>query len=191
MGPVPIDQRYFKDQHRLTRMAVALCLVVGMLAFVLTRIPGARSKPVEPLEVWGFIQTQAVKQDLEPEFIYALAWAESSLDAHARSSVARGILQLTRPAWQEVTDASYRQAWNWQTNICIGIEYMAFCRDYLKRHNSFSYPLLAASYRYGPYYVKARGFDLARIKQPKNEIYRRIFAGNIRPVEPPVVHERD
>lgn len=182
---MPIDQRYFKDERLLTRMAVGLGLVVGLLAFVLTQVTGPRSKQVEPLEVWGFIQEQAAQQDLDPEFIYALAWAESSLDARARSSVARGILQLTKPAWQEVTDESYRHAWNWRTNIRIGIEYMAFCRDYLKRHNSFSYPLLAASYRYGPYYVKARGFDLAQVKQPKNEIYRRIFAGNIRPVVPP------
>jgi len=52
-------------------------------------------------------------------------------------------------------------------------------------HDAFSYPLLAASYRYGPSYVRQRGFDLSQLRKPKNKIYQRIFAGMIRPVSPP------
>lgn len=184
-GQMLVDAFYLKDERLLVRGAVVLGLVVGLLAFFLVKGIDSRPSQVEPEIVWGFIQEQAAQQDLDPDFIYALAWAESSLNERARSSVARGIMQLTKPAWQEVTDESYRYAWDWRTNVRIGIEYLAFCRDFLKRHDSFSYPLLAASYRYGPYYVKNKDFDLAAIKQPKNEIYRRIFSGNIRPVVPP------
>jgi soluble lytic murein transglycosylase-like protein len=180
-----IDERYLKDERLLVRFAIVMGLVVGLLAFFLIKGIGPKPGQVEPEAVWGFIQEQALQKDLDPGFIYALAWAESSLKEGARSSVARGIMQLTKPAWEEVTDESYRYAWDWRTNIRIGIEYLAFCRDYLKRHDSFSYPMLAASYRYGPYYVKKRNFNLSEIKLPKNEIYRRIFAGNIRPVLPP------
>ncbi len=169
----------------LIRMAVILGIVAGILAFTLTRTLGDRDQKVSPEDVWAFVQEQAPQRDLDPEFVYALAWAESSLNARARSSVARGIMQLTKPAWQEVSEESYRHAWDWRTNIRVGIDYLAFCRDYLKKHDSFSYPLLAASYRYGPYYVENKNFNILQLKQPKNEIYRRIFGGNIRPVVPP------
>lgn len=181
-----IDPHYFRDERFLIRLAVVLGLVVGLLAYFLTQGVGPGTKQLEPEVAWRFIQQQCAQEGLDPEFVYALAWAESSLNPRARSSVARGIMQLTKPAWEEVTDESYRHAWDWRTNVRVGIAYLAFCRDYLKRYDSFSYPLLAASYRYGPYYVKNKGFNLSQIKQPTNEIYRHIFAGNIRPVLPPV-----
>ena len=62
------------------------------------------------------------------------------------------------------------------------MDYMNWCRDFL-RHDSFSYELLAASYRYGPFYVKKRKFQ--SVKAPKDEIYKAIFAGNLRPIAPP------
>ena len=185
LAAMPIDERYLKDERLLVRSAVLLGLIIGLLVFFLFKGISPKPNQVEPEAVWSFIQEQAGQQDLDPGFVYALAWAESDLNERARSSVARGIMQLTKPAWEEVTDESYRYAWDWRTNIRIGIEYLAFCRNYLKRHNSFSYPLLAASYRYGPYYVKNKNFNLAEIKQPTNEIYRRLFAGNVRPVLPP------
>lgn len=180
-----IDHHYHRDERLLIRIAVVLGLFVGILAFTLTRTLSEKKDQISAEEVWAYIQVQAPQQGLDPEFVYALAWAESSLNAKARSSVARGIMQLTKVAWSEVSEESYRHAWDWKVNIRVGIDYLSFCRDYLKKHDSFTYPLLAASYRYGPYYVKSKGFDLAQIKQPKNEIYLRIFSGNIRPVTPP------
>lgn len=54
----------------------------------------------------------------------------------------------------------------------MGIDYLALCRDFLKKHDSFTYPLLAASYRYGPYHVKNKHFNIRQVKQPKSEIYK-------------------
>jgi len=182
---MPIDRQYHRDERLLIRAAVVLGVVAGVLALTLTRTLGDRTEKVSPAEVWDFVYEQAPQRDLDPEFVYALAWAESSLDARARSSVARGMMQLTKPAWREVSNESYRQAWDWRTNIRVAIDYLAFCRDFLKSHDSFSYPLLAAAYRYGPYYVKNKNFNILQLKKPKNEIYRLIFDGNIRPVAPP------
>lgn len=179
------DCQYHRDERLLIRIAVVLGVVAGVLAFALTHSLGDRSEKVSPAEVWNFVYEQAPQRDLDPEFVYALAWAESSLDARARSSVARGIMQLTKPAWREVCDESYRQAWDWRTNIRVAIDYLAFCRDFLKSHDSFSYPLLAAAYSYGPYYVKNKNFNILQLKKPRNEVYRRIFDGNIHPVAPP------
>lgn len=180
-----IDRQYLRDERLLIRTAVVLGVVAGILAFILAKNIGSRAEQVSPDEVWAYVEETAAQKELDAEFVYALAWAESSLNAKARSSVARGMMQLTKPAWREVSDESYRHAWDWKTNVRVGIDYLDFCRAYLKRHDAFSYPLLAASYRYGPYYVKDKGFDLGKIRQPKNEIYKRIFDGNIRPVPPP------
>lgn len=164
---------------------MALGLVAGLLAFILVKSVCSRPEHIAAAEVWSFIQEVAPERGLDPEFVYALAWAESSLNAKARSSVARGIMQLTRPAWAEVSEVSYRQAWDWKTNIRVAVDYLAFCRDFLERHDAFTYPLLAASYRYGPYHVQDKGFDIRRLRRPKNELYRRIFEGEVHPVAPP------
>jgi soluble lytic murein transglycosylase-like protein len=184
---MPIDHHYLRDERLLVRLAVVLGVVVGVLAFILAKNLTSKVEQVSPPEVWAYVQEISAQNDLDPEFVYALAWAESSLNAKARSSVARGMMQLTKSAWREVSEESYRHAWDWKTNVRVGIDYLAFCRDFLKRHDAFSYPLLAASYRYGPYYVQKRGFDLNQVRAPKNEIYKRIFSGNIRPVRPPPV----
>ncbi|HBR95409.1 lytic transglycosylase domain-containing protein [Coraliomargarita sp. SDUM461003] len=183
---MPIDHSYRRNERLLIRLAVVLGIVVGILAFSLTRKIVNRPEKVSPELMWSYVEEIAPQQGLDPEFVYAIAWAESSLNAHARSSVARGIMQLTKPAWREVSDESYRHAWDWRTNVRVGIDYLAFCRDFLQKHDNFTYPLLAAAYRYGPYYVKDKNFDILQLKQPKNKIYRRIFKGNIRPVAPPV-----
>ena len=181
-----IDLRYLKDERYLIRIAAIMGGLIGAIAFLFTSSPSKTPKQIQPQEVYAFIVEQVKPTGIDPQFIYALAWAESSLNERAKSSVARGIMQLTRSAWKEVTDESYSQAWDWQTNVRVGIEYIVFCRDFLKQHDAFSYQLLAASYRYGPYYVKKKGFNLSKIKKPKNKIYKLIFAGNIRPILPPV-----
>jgi len=186
------NPKYLRDERILIRFAAAMGAVVGILAIILAKTIGSGDTgQVSPEEVWLYIEEIALQEGIDPEFVYALAWAESSLNAKAQSSVARGMMQLTKGAWREVSDESYRHAWDWKTNIRVGIDYLAFCRDFLKRHDAFSYPLLSASYRYGPYYVKQKGFDLGNVRKPKNEIYKRIFAGNIRPVRPPEVLARN
>jgi soluble lytic murein transglycosylase-like protein len=184
---MPIDHHYHRDERLIIRMAVVLGVVLGGVTIFLTQTTHPPREQVSSEAVWSLIDELSRQQDLDSEFVYALAWAESSLNANARSSVARGIMQLTRPAWEQVTAESYRMAWDWQVNVRVAIDYLVYCRDYLKSNNAFSYPLLAASYRYGPYYVQKNEFDLKRIQAPKNEIYQRIFSGNVRPVVPPTL----
>jgi hypothetical protein len=184
---MPIDHHYHRDERLIIRASVVLGVVMGALAIVLTQKYHPSREQVSPEDVWPVVYELSTQADLDPEFVYALAWAESGLNAKARSSVARGMMQLTRPAWDEVTDESYRLAWEWQTSIRVAVDYLVYCRDYLKVRDSFSYPLLAASYRYGPYYVQSQDFDIKQVKPSENEIYKRIFAGNVRPVPPPEI----
>lgn len=142
------------------------------------------SEKATPQAVWSYIQQRAAKHDLDPYFVYAIAMAESSLRPDADSGQARGMMQLSKPAWETVSTESYRQAWNWQKNIDAGILYLVHCRTFLRQKGHFNYPLLAAGYRYGIYRVQKEGFQIHRLPRPSNKIYRELFAGNMRPVRP-------
>ncbi|MFT4900992.1 MAG: soluble lytic murein transglycosylase-like protein [Lentimonas sp.] len=184
------DLKYHYDERLIVRLAIVLIVIVGLLAmFLAQRLNDSEpvvSESVAPEEVWAYVQEQAMQAKLNPDFIYAIAWAESSLNPDARSSMARGMMQLSRAAWREVSDESYSQAWDWRTNIRVGISYLAFCRDFLVKRDAFNYPLVAACYRYGPYYVQNKKFKISAMKQPKNKIYQRLFLGNLQPIERPI-----
>ena len=181
---MPIDERYYRDERFILRAAGVLGLLLGVLALWISIRHSPAPQRISEQEVWDYIESIAPARGIDSEFVYAIAWAESSLNAKARSSVARGMMQLTEAAWQDVTDESYRHAWDWRMNIRVAIQYMDFCRDYLHRYDAFSYPL-AACYRYGPSYVKQREFRIHQLRVPKNEIYKRIFDGDFQPVVPP------
>ena len=122
---------------------------------------------------------------LEPSFVYAICHAESSLNANAESSVARGLMQLTEAAWIDVTDLHYRQAFDWETNAEVGMLYLQRLKRMLEKQKVFSYPRLAASYRYGFGALRREKFMVSRLKTPVNRIYRKLFAGDVSPVTPP------
>lgn len=179
------DFRYRCDERILLRITGGMLVLLIALAFLIPRGMGPEVDKAPENQVWEEIQRLAPEARLEPGFVYAIATAESGLNARAKSSVARGLMQMTRLAWEEVTGEPYEKAWDWRTNLRIGVDYLVHCREFLERHDAFTYPLLAASFRYGPYYVKKKGFDLNRIKQPSNLIYKRIFEGDATPLPPP------
>ncbi|ADE53831.1 lytic transglycosylase domain-containing protein [Coraliomargarita akajimensis] len=182
------DPHYHRDERLIVRLAVVLGVVVGLLTVFSTAKLSPMQQQVSAAEVWVHVEDLSTRSDLDPEFVYAIAWAESSLNPRARSSVARGIMQVSKAAWQQVTEESYRYAWDWRINVRVAVDYLDYLRDFLQDHDSFSYPLLAASYRFGPNYVAEKGFDMDAIETPKNQIYRRLFTGDIRPVELPIEH---
>ena len=91
-------------------------------------------------------------------------------------------MQLTEAAWQDVTKLHYRQAFEWETNVEVGILYLARLKGMLESVNLFSYPRLAASYRYGYGALRKEKFMVSRMKTPVNRIYRKLFAGELSPV---------
>lgn len=137
-------------------------------------------------EVWHEVQRVAPRYDLDPVFVYSIIFAESSFNSRAETHVARGLMQLTETAWMSVSDRSYREAFNWKANIEVGCAYLKWCKDFLSSRGQFSYPMLAATYHYGPTRVSRTGYNLANFGQHSNLTYRRMFAGDYRPVAPPV-----
>lgn len=140
---------------------------------------------VEREEVWRVVQVEAAKYGLEPEFVYAIVAAESSFNAHAGNSGARGLMQLRRPAWETVSEKPFRRAWNWEENIRAGTAYLGWLKAFLERHERFSYPLLAASYHQGPYRVRGADFKIEALPGSRNRIYRALYGGEVAPVETP------
>jgi hypothetical protein len=136
-------------------------------------------------KVWDKINQEAPLKGLNAYFVYAICHAESSLDANAESSVARGMMQLTEAAWQDSTKLHYRQAFEWETNVEVGIMYLLKLKQILERNDVFSYARLAASYRYGYGALRKEKFMVSRMKTPVNRIYRKLFAGELSPVSPP------
>jgi len=145
--------------------------------------PETKIIPAE--DVWSYIQKEAPRYHLDPGFVYSLAFAESSFNAYAETGVARGIMQISRGAWETITDISYDRAWNWRTNLTMAMAYLDHCREQLVAVKHFNYPLLAASYRYGPGAVKRAGYSLNGLPRPTNAIYQQFFAGHIHPHLPP------
>ncbi|MBC2593282.1 lytic transglycosylase domain-containing protein [Ruficoccus amylovorans] len=163
------------------------CLTLGSLTGLLNGLSSRPSapRPATPERVWRYIAQEAPKRGIDPQFVYAIAWAESSLNPRASSGYANGMMQLSEIAWDEVSNTSYQLAWNWHTNVYVAIDYLAFCKNFLEQNGHFSYPLLAACYRYGPYKVKAANYSLSQLPAPSNRIYQQLFAGNTAPVKTP------
>ena len=123
--------------------------------------------------------------------LHIVCHAESSLNANAETSVARGMMQLTEAAWSDVTKLHYRQAFDWETNVEVGMLYLKRLKGMLGSQGLFSYPRLAASYRYGYGALRKEKFMVSRLKTPVNRIYRKLFAGEMAPVKTPTTnHEK-
>ncbi|MGE9291915.1 MAG: lytic transglycosylase domain-containing protein [Puniceicoccales bacterium] len=155
------------------------------LSLLLASCSRPEKKIIPNEEVWSFLLKRAAEHQLDPGFVYSIAFAESSFNAYADSGVARGITQMTKDAWTTVTDISYDRAWNWRTNLDTAMLYLVHCRERLTAAKHFNYPLLAASYRYGPGAVQKANYRIAALPKPTNKIYQQIFAGHIHPYPPP------
>ena len=163
-----------------------VAVVCLLLAPACNRKSAADADPATREAVWAAIQPHAVRYRMEPAFIYALVAAESNFGPKARNGEARGLLQLKPLAWRQVNPGPYEPAvWNWRKNLEAGVDYLAWCRNYLHQRRKFSYPLLLASFHYGIDYVEQREFDLGRIDVPDNAIYHELWRGNLAPVPPP------
>lgn len=143
------------------------------------------AEQVDPEKIWPVVQKVGHKYGIKPEFIYAIIMAESSLNPQAATSSSRGLMQVSRVAWETVTKKSFDDAWVWQENIEIGTRYLAHCKTFLEQHGRFSYARLAACYHLGPSELKVCRWQMACLPEPKNSIYRKLYNGDLHPVELP------
>jgi soluble lytic murein transglycosylase-like protein len=166
--------------------------VIFLLGLII--LPGCSRREGEPetkppptrTEIWAAIQPLAQRYRIEPAFIYALVAAESNFDPKARNGEARGLMQLKPAAWRAVSTEPFEpNVWNWRKNLEAGVDYLAYSRSTLHRRTTFSYPLLLAAFHYGLDFVEEYSFDVTRVPVPDNAIYRKLWAGQRAPVQPP------
>ena len=77
---------------RVVPLLLAALFVVGLF-YSQARQQSSLATP-QAVEIWSYICEVAALHDLPPEFVYAIATAESHLIAHAQSESARGLMQL-------------------------------------------------------------------------------------------------
>jgi hypothetical protein len=165
---------------------MVFCAILLLLTLLLSRCDPAVDKENLKREIWREVNRVAPQYQLDPGFVYSIIFAESSFNPRAETHVARGLMQLTRQAWEQVSDLPYRQAWNWKTNIQVGCAYLAWCRErFVRNGRQPTYPLLAAAYHYGFGKVLSRGFDMKVLGEHSNHTYRKLFAGELQPVPAP------
>jgi hypothetical protein len=111
---------------------------------------------------------------------------ESDFNPRAKHGESRGLLQIKPREWKAVSSLPYATAaWDWRTNLSVGLDCMALIKRELAARGVFSYPLLWASYNYGYDYVAAHGFDMRRIPRPSDSVAYRLWSGEIHPLQPP------
>ena len=161
-------------------------LVVGVFAlFTSSKYFDPDADFIDENVVWQKIKQEAPQLGLEPSFVYAICHAESSLNANAETSIAKGMMQLTEGAWSDVSKLHYRTAFQWETNVEVGMLYLKRLKGMLESVDMFNYPRLAASYRYGYNALRQEQYMVSRMKTPINRIYRKLFAGQLAPVPIP------
>jgi len=173
--------------QRIINSLLLLVLVIGAVGWMIAIDRMFLSNPqIPPARVWDVVETQAKQHDLDPGFVYSLVFAESSFHSRAVNTGGKGIMQVSRVAWEDTCDYPYdEQVWDWKTNIEVGVAYLAWCRDYLEAKNQFSYPLLAACYHQGPDEVRRKQFDMSRLGKTHNHVYAQLFQGNNEAVSRP------
>lgn len=132
--------------------------------------------------VWNKVEQESAVYGLEPAFVFAIVFAESSFRPRARNTGGNGMMQVSEATWGDICNYPYDQVWDWQVNIEVGTAYLGWCKDYLENKKSFSYPLLAACYNKGPDFVRRNQFDINKIGKTTNVVYQELFKGNLSPI---------
>lgn len=99
--------------------------------------------------------------DISWQLLVSVAWAESSFNPKADSGVARGLMQITTPTWEEwgrriglpEKDGRVGDIWNARDNARVGANYLKFLIQY---YGGDVYKALWA-YNWGPGNVNAGG----------------------------------
>lgn len=165
---------------RILYSIVGFILLLGILVGIQRLFYGNYRIPKEL--VWRKVRQEAEIYGLEPSFVYALVFAESSFRPRARNTGGNGIMQVSEATWGDMCNHPYDQVWDWQVNIEVGTAYLGWCKNYLENKNRFSYPLLAACYNKGPDFVRKNKFDIKKVGKTTNVLYQELFKGNLAPL---------
>jgi len=164
-------------KHSDLRVVRVIVLVAAVLSLLILLARPWIAEPVPPRQAWLKSVELGVQSGIDPLLIFAIACAESSLDGHASNARARGLMQITPTAWESVTKHPFREAWQWQRNMEEAVSYLKQIKEKQQKDGHYSWPSLAAAYRYGPGALQSVGYDLSRLPKSSNIIYMDLIAG--------------
>ena len=174
----------FYGNTRFERILYSILGFMILLALLVTIEHYFYSNYRIPAElVWKKVQQEAAIYDLEPEFVFAIVFAESSFRPRASNTGGNGIMQVSEATWGDMTNHPYDMVWDWRVNIEVGTAYLGWCKEYLESKKKFSYPLLAACYNKGPDFVRRNNFNIKKVGKTTNLTYQQLFQGNLDPVK--------
>ena len=106
--PRPIRKKWARILYSIIGFFLLLMLLVGIQRFFYTnyRVP-------EEL-VWKKVKQEAAIYGLDPSFVYAVVFAESSLRPRAKNTGGNGIMQISKPTWQDMSNYPYKFVWDWK-----------------------------------------------------------------------------
>lgn len=161
-------------------LAFALGGIIGLVVLFAC----SRKSPVSiPAEVvWKAIQEEAPREGLDALFVLNIAFAESSLNAHANTGYARGLMQLSHAAWTDRTDRPYEQAYSWRINLKVAMAHLAYLKGQLEEADRYSTARLAIAYHRGLGALVENGYAVSGLSKTPNKIYQRLFSNEIVPL---------
>lgn len=156
--------------------------LVGLLCLVLIFSCSRKGDAYIPKErVWAEIKRQAPKHGLDPAFVLNIAYAESTLNAHADTGYARGMMQLSYAAWSDRTVRSWEHAYNWRINLEVGMRHLEYLKSRLELKKRYDSARLAAAYHRGLTALIQKKYRVEDLPVTANEIYKQLFAGRVIP----------
>lgn len=164
------------EKRSLGLAVLLVALFVGVLIYS-PRVP----QRIPPEAVWREAVALGARHDLNPNLIVAIAFAESSFNAHADSGFARGLMQMSRAAWSDTTSMPYERAFQWRHNMAVATAFLAALRDRLVVAGHYDDRTLAAAYRHGFAALARERFAVSRMPKAQNAVYAKIFAGHLPP----------
>ncbi|MFH1459500.1 MAG: lytic transglycosylase domain-containing protein [Candidatus Omnitrophota bacterium] len=124
----------------------------------------------------------ASQYQINPQLIYSMISVESSFNINAVSHCdARGIMQVTRPTWDWITQEYLEVNWDFdedcfdlEKNITVGIRFLKWISDYLDNHsaelNDTKLNLMAACYNAGPGAIQKYNFQIPPYEETQNYV---------------------
>lgn len=165
--------KQFAKQYKIR--LVSICLMILLLVFADQNVLMANS-------VTDIVSIVSKEYDISEELVNQIITAESSFDSKAVSYCdARGLMQITRPTWDWITQQYLEVDWNFdecsfdpEKNIRVGVRFLKWISDYLDEKelllNAPKKDLVLACYNAGPGNVRKYNYSVPPFKETQDYV---------------------
>jgi soluble lytic murein transglycosylase-like protein len=152
-----------------------LSLLVPLFLVLFLDNPNLRAETIN-----AFVEEACNKYGVSEQLVLNVIEAESSFDVNAVSHCdARGLMQITRPTWDWITQYYLEVDWDYdlycfdsEKNIIVGTRFLKWISDYLdkKQLNAPKQDLVLACYNAGPGNVEKYNYTVPPFAETQNYV---------------------